>query len=255
MRCAVARDAISALLDGGPCEVEREALEAHLASCTSCRAWQEAAHRLTRLARLQPSPAPRPPDRLHEVLHAERARTTRFRNTPWSLVGARVCLALVALGQLSLSVRLLVLGEDRSAPIHVAHEMGSLDVAVAIGFLVAVRRPARAMGMRALVGAAALLLVVTAAVDLAAGRTTILDEAPHLAVVAGWLLLQRLAVLAPPSDERPRSVRATARALRDASVARVLAHGSRTAEVPQPCEDEPATARVVAADRSVDVAG
>ncbi|MGH9054496.1 MAG: hypothetical protein ACRDYY_01300 [Acidimicrobiales bacterium] len=56
--------------------------------------------------------------------------------------------------------------------------MGSLDVAVAVGFLVAVRRPARAMGMLALVGVAAGLLVVTAIVDLVVGRTDLLDEAP-----------------------------------------------------------------------------
>jgi hypothetical protein len=86
--------------------------------------------------------------------------------------------------------------------------MGAFDVAVAVGFLVAARRPARAMGMLALTGVAATLLVLTAIVDLALGHTSLTDEAPHLLVVAGWLLLHRLAVVAPPSFDRPQSLRA-----------------------------------------------
>jgi hypothetical protein len=54
--------------------------------------------------------------------------------------------------------------------------------------------------MRALVGCAALLHVATAIVDLAAGRTGLGDEAPHLLVVAGWLLLRRVAQLAPHGE-------------------------------------------------------
>ena len=121
---------------------------------------------------------------------------------------------IVACTQLALSVPMLVFGQDHSAPLHVAHEMGSFDLAVAVGFLVAVRRPGRAMGMASLVGAAACLLVLTALVDLMAGRTSLADEAPHLLVVVGWLLLRRLASIAPPTWERPRSVLATIGAVR-----------------------------------------
>lgn len=216
MRCDVVQEALSALLDGGPSEVEREALDAHLAACATCRAWQEGAHRLTRWARLHPSPAPRPSPQLFEALHNERARVGGARRVYAGLAGARLALALVAACQVAVAVPLLVLGQDRSAPVHVAHEMGSLDLAVAAGFLAAVRRPARAMGMLSLVGLAAGLLVLTAVIDLAAGRTTLLDEAPHLAVVAGWLLLRRVATLAPPSDERPLPILVRARAARTA---------------------------------------
>ncbi len=111
----------------------------------------------------------------------------------------------VAGTQLAVCVPVLLFGHDRSAPLHVAHEMGSFEVAIAVGFLVAAYRPARAAGMVSLVGAAATLLVVTAALDLAANRTDLSDEAPHLIVVVGWLLLWRLAAVTPPSWERPRS--------------------------------------------------
>jgi hypothetical protein len=115
----------------------------------------------------------------------------------------RLGLVVAAMAQLALCGPVLLYGHDRSAPVHVAHEIGSFEVAVAIGFLVAARRPGRAMGMLSLTGVAAGLLVLTAALDLLAGRTNLADEAPHLIVVAGWLLLRRLATVAPPTWERP----------------------------------------------------
>ncbi len=118
---------------------------------------------------------------------------------------ARLGLVVVAVAQLAVCVPVLLFGHDRSAPVHVAHEMGSFEVAVAIGFLVAARRPGRAMGMLSLMGAAAGLLVLTATLDLVAGRTGLSDEAPHLLVVAGWLLLRWLATVAPPTWERPHT--------------------------------------------------
>ena len=107
---------------------------------------------------------------------------------------------LLALGQIAITIPALVFGTAHDAPIHVAHEMGSFDLAIAAGFLVAAWRPRRANGMRVLVGVAALLLLVTAVIDLAAGRTTLLDEAPHLLTIAGWLLLEVLSRRVP--DER-----------------------------------------------------
>jgi hypothetical protein len=128
-------------------------------------------------------------------------------------------LLVVAATQLAVSVPLLLLGHDREAPIHVAHETGSLDVAVAIGLLVAVRRPRRALGMLTLVGTAALLLAGTAGMDLASGLTSWTDEAPHLLVVAGWLLLRRLAVLSPCGGERPGAALAILDGLRRGTAA------------------------------------
>jgi len=133
---------------------------------------------------------------------------------------ARAALVGVAAAQLTLTVPALVLGRDRAAPVHVTHEVGSFDAAVAVGFLVAAWRPGRAIGMRTLIGAAAALLVVTALVDLALGRTGLLDEAPHLLVVAGWLLVRRLAALAPPSWDRPRSLRSALAVATTAAVRR-----------------------------------
>jgi predicted anti-sigma-YlaC factor YlaD len=204
--CGEAREAISALLDDEPPGDAREALEAHLANCASCRRWRDGAHEVTRRFRLVPAqPVPAPSERLL----AEAGVGTRRHRLPGEVTLTRAALVAVALAQLAwVTLPALVLGADRDAPIHVSHEMGSFDLALAVGFLVAAWRPARAQGMRALVGAAALLLVGTAVIDLAAGRTTLSDEAPHLLAVAGWLLLRQLASLTPSgADERAVSLR------------------------------------------------
>jgi predicted anti-sigma-YlaC factor YlaD len=190
---------VSALLDEAALGVEREALDAHLASCRECRLWREDAHWLTRRVRLAPvQPVPTPGERLLDALGAS-ARSSRW---PGPLALGRFALTAIAVAQLAwVGAPTLIFGTDRGSPIHVAHEMGSFDVALAIGFLVAAWRPAHAQGMRTLVGAAALLLVATALLDLALGRTTVFDEAPHLLAVAGWLLLRRLSGLMPTSGE------------------------------------------------------
>ena len=119
-----------------------------------------------------------------------------------SVSGARLALVSVALVQLAVTVPMLILGSDGGAPVHVAHEMGSFDAALAVGFLVAAWRPALASGIGMLVGVAALLLATTAAIDLVGGRTTLGNEAPHLLAIAGWLLLRRVAAhpLTPQSS-------------------------------------------------------
>lgn len=197
----MAREAVSAMLDGEDPGVAGSDVDLHLESCEECREWRDAAHEVTRRARLVV--APPVPRRAGEVAAAVRARTgRRWRLRPGML--PRLGLVAVAAGELAITVPCLLLGQDRSAPVHIAHEMGSFDAALAVGFLVAAWRPGRALGMRALVGAAAALLVATAVIDLLTGRTTLSDEAPHLLVVAGWLMIHRLAVITPPAVARPR---------------------------------------------------
>jgi predicted anti-sigma-YlaC factor YlaD len=211
MDCFTAREAVSAMLDGEDPGTDRDLVQAHLAACAACREWQDAAHEVTRRARLQIA-RPGPP-RTDETLTAVRA-SARVRRRPPPAAGARFALAAVAAGQLALTVPSLLLGHDHSLPVHVAHEMGSFDAALAVGFLVAAWRPGRALGMRAMVGAAAMLLVTTAAVDLVTGQTNLAEEAPHLLAVAGWLLLRHLAAVSPPTADGPGSSLATVVATR-----------------------------------------
>jgi predicted anti-sigma-YlaC factor YlaD len=200
MNCEAAREATSAQLDGEPAGVELARLEAHLAGCAACRAWRERAHDVTRRARLESaSSVPSPGASLLTALRAAERRRGWWRSLPLT----RGALALVAVGQLVVTIQPLLYGTDHNAPMHVAHELGAFDMALAVGFLVAALRPARAQGMRALVGCAALLLVATAVIDLITGRTTVSDELPHLLAVAGWLLLRRIATLSPQGADEP----------------------------------------------------
>lgn len=166
--------------------------------CADCRAWRESAHIVTRRVRLtqaQPGPGATP-----ELLMAVRRGLKADSRPEHRFAAARLALLLVALAQIAIAVPALILGTDREAPLHVAHEMGSFDMALAMGFLIVVWQPARARGMHLLVGAAALLLVATAVIDLFAGRTNLSDEAPHLLVVVGWFLMFTLAGWSPTEN-------------------------------------------------------
>ena len=52
MQCDRFREAISARIDGEDPGLPDAAIEAHLAGCAACRAWQQRAHAVTRRARL-----------------------------------------------------------------------------------------------------------------------------------------------------------------------------------------------------------
>lgn len=197
MDCERAREAISALIDEEPLATARADLDGHLERCPECRAWKDRAHEVTRRVRVASArSAPPASARL-------RAAVAARRTPPWrrERVLVRAGLVLVAVLQVAVTAPALILGSDHGAPIHVAHEMGSFDMALAIGFVIAAWRPSRARGTGTIVGAAALLLVGTAVVDLAAGRTSPSDELPHLLAVAGWLLLRRLAALTPSTGQ------------------------------------------------------
>lgn len=223
MDCEPARIAISALLDSEDGCVERGALEEHLAGCASCRRWREQAHEVTRRFRLLPADVPTPKQTLLAAA-AQQAALGRRRLDTTTLT--RIALVLVALAQIAVAVPALLLGSDHDAPIHVAHEMGAFDLALAVGFLVAAARPSRSHGMTAIVGAAALVLILTACVDLAAARTSPAEEAPHLLAVMGWLLLRRLSALTPaPLEEHGLPLPAPLRRLRGNGMPEILEGG------------------------------
>ncbi len=202
MNCDAAKEAISALLDGEEPRADITDLDRHVQACPTCRLWQESAHEVTRRARVElMRPGPR---RTEEVLEAVHAAGPRPRQ-PSTAALARLGLVAIAAAQIAITVPMLVLGQDHSAPGHVAHEMGSFDAALAVGFLIAAWRPGRAIGMRTLVGAAAVLLTLTAVIDLTRGTTDVLDEAPHLLALAGWLLVRHLAAVSAPTVEDPGS--------------------------------------------------
>jgi predicted anti-sigma-YlaC factor YlaD len=150
--------------------------------------------------RVRVAPAPSAADLTERVVAALPGRSAPARRR--ALLSARIALGVVGLLQLAMAGPVLLLGHDHAAPVHVAHEVGSFDAALALGLLLAAVRPPLARGMLPLVGAITALLLVTAGSDLAAGRTALLDEAPHVVDLAGFLLL---ANLTPLTSRRTRA--------------------------------------------------
>jgi len=183
MECDRAREAISARIDGEDPGLPDGALEAHLAGCEACRAWQQRAHVMTRRARLGGAFLDR--DLTSRVLAAIPPAPAR-RRLRLALRGALVA---AALGQLAITVPLLILGHDHDAGPHAAHELGSFDLALAIAFAVGAIRPALSAGLAWTCGIAAAGLAGTAIADLVGGQAIGADEAQHLVALAGAVLL------------------------------------------------------------------
>jgi hypothetical protein len=141
------------------------------------------------------------PDRSERIVAAVLADRAA-RGTKGRVALARIGLVALAAAQVAVFALTLIFdGHVRS--LHLSHEVDTFDLALAAGFLTAARRPLRAKGMLALVGVAAIGLLATAVLDVADGGTNVLDEAPHLLAVVGWLLLYRLARAWPDGPYGP----------------------------------------------------
>jgi predicted anti-sigma-YlaC factor YlaD len=174
MECARIREAWSALIDGEEPGLPRSAIDEHLRSCAACREFADDAWRVD----------------------DEMPRSVEHR--PFAVV--RYGLVAVAAAQLAMAVPGLIFGTDEGAPIHIAHEVGAWDLALAVGFLFAAARPLRAVGMLPFAAALSTGFVLTAVVDIANGRQPALFELPHLLELAGTMLLWFL------TSPRPRRV-------------------------------------------------
>src|SRR4051812_32391733 len=80
MQCEQVRELLSAVVDGEATVQEQAIVDAHLATCAECRAWQERAHTLQRWSRVRALAGDAEPDpawlgALVEVVPARRRRT------------------------------------------------------------------------------------------------------------------------------------------------------------------------------------
>jgi predicted anti-sigma-YlaC factor YlaD len=209
MNCDVAREALSAGLDGEQAVPLSAEVNAHVAGCGDCRSWQEAAHRLTRRVRLTAAqPMADDTARILEAVIAD--RTVRRGARGRQLV--RAGLAVAAMAQFVIIIPALVLGRAGvGVPPQAARELGAFNLALAVGFVVAALRPGHARGMLPLVGTATACLIVLSAINTAIGQTTLLAEVPHLIAVAGLVLLHLIA------DRKPTTYRRWLRTLTIAS--------------------------------------
>jgi predicted anti-sigma-YlaC factor YlaD len=193
MECSKAREALSAAVDGEPADPPA-AVGTHLRSCAACREFFERSQSLHVFARAAVSDAPAVPDLTSFVL--DTARRERHRPDRWTS-GLRLGLVGVAIIQLGLAVPGLIFGTDEGAPIHIAHEVGAWDLALAIGFVFAAWRPLRAIGLLPFAAALSCGLILTAVIDVMHGRAVALTETTHLLELVGTALLYLLVAPRP----------------------------------------------------------
>jgi predicted anti-sigma-YlaC factor YlaD len=187
MRCDDVQDALSARLDGEalPPGLDDAAVAAHVDGCAACAAFAVGAadqHRALRVRMAEPVP---------DLTAAILAATAEARPQPvreW----ARYGLLAVAATQLVLAIPAILLGSDPGASIHVARELGSFDVAIAVGLLWAAWQPHRAAGLLPLAAALAGAMFLTAILDVVGDDAPALGEAHHLLDLAGLGLLWAL---------------------------------------------------------------
>ncbi|MGZ4658696.1 MAG: zf-HC2 domain-containing protein [Blastococcus sp.] len=195
MQCPLFREAVSARLDGAPLGMSAGVLDAHLARCAECAAWADDAATVTRRVRLASAPAV--PDLTIAVLGAlprelpGMAAAARAR-----LLGTALRLALLAVGvaQAGLAWPVLATGAGAmSAPVHMEHETGAWNLAVAAAFLAVAAGPRLAAGALPFLGTLVVLLGPVTLADLAAGRVQVDRALAHLLLLAGTALVATVA--------------------------------------------------------------
>jgi predicted anti-sigma-YlaC factor YlaD len=203
--CERYRLAISAGLDGEDAGLEGAGLERHLAGCAGCRRFAAEAADLQESVRVAAHEAT--PDLTRPILTAIGEEQRRPGLDPAAL---RAGLAAVGIVQLLVALPDLLSG-IKGTPVHVARELGSFDLALAVGFLFAAWRPLRAYGMVPIVAALVAGLAVTTGIDVMEGRVVATTEVGHLLELMGLALLWALARVVtvsegPPLGGRPRLV-------------------------------------------------
>jgi len=186
MTCDPWLEAISARADGEPTPIDDRLVDAHIATCPSCRAFAANVHDLRRAAAVDVA-VPQP-DLSGAVVKAARLAD---RGSVWWVL--RLGLGIVAVQVLVLSVPALLLGHASGSDQHAARHQGSFAIAYAIGLLVVALRPAKARGMLPLAAALAGCLAITAIIDISDGRTPMVAELHHLPELVGLLLVWLLA--------------------------------------------------------------
>jgi predicted anti-sigma-YlaC factor YlaD len=182
MDCLQAREAISARMDGELPAVAHSLVEAHVHRCPGCQAWTQAAHDVTRRARMTGWTTPSELPDFAERLVGSKAKVA------WIPRVRSVLLVLAAIGQFTLAI-VMMTGAGEQIGMHGDHELGVFDITLAVAFAVGAFRSRLAPGLAWPAGAAAAGLLITATVDVMGHHTFELHELKHLIAVAGALLL------------------------------------------------------------------
>ncbi|MBS9536024.1 RNA polymerase sigma factor SigC [Mycobacterium sp. M1] len=198
MRCEVVRETLSALLDGEQQSLPAQQVDAHLASCRSCRRWLVGAAAQARRLSVIDSEADHGedgPDLAAQILAAagvtsvtpDRRRGPGYRRVALITVGLlQVLMALaqivgVDFGMVSHHGH----GHGAATGAHLLHESTAWLLALGGAMIAAGVWPAVAAGVAAISGVYALALTGYVVVDAVHGQVTAARVASHLPVLVG----------------------------------------------------------------------
>ena len=195
MRCDVAREALSARLDGERPQVLAQQVDAHLEACRSCRTWLiGAAVQTRRLASFGPGHAP---DLVDKILASAREesdtprdrwmRELRAHYRRWGLIALGVFQVAIAAAQIS-GINFGMLSphmHGATSGEHLMHESTSWLLALGAAMIAAGIWPVAAIGVAAIAGVYALALTGYEAADALEGEVTATRTASHVPVLLG----------------------------------------------------------------------
>jgi predicted anti-sigma-YlaC factor YlaD len=191
--CETIRVALSARLDNEDTGIPEAQLAAHLESCAECRQWLARAHRVE----VGVVDAPDLTDRIMAAVAADAVDGPAATRAPGPAPERRRILQVATIAIAAVQVALALpdlLGALGFGPSqHVSHEIGCLDLALAVGFLLAGLRPALAAAYTPVAIVLATGLVATSGLDVLHHRVGAGQEVAHMVIVAQAALVWGLA--------------------------------------------------------------
>lgn len=185
MDCGIAREALSARIDGEREPVPAARVDEHLTGCESCRDWQAAAIEQTRRLRRMAGRSQLAAVRQPAVASGRGPARPRVSWRRWAL-GA------VGVVQLGLAVA-QGLGANLGLPHaasagHVLNESTAWSAALGVVMLAAALRPVMAAGLMCVLAAFGGFLLLYEVIDTDQGRVTLDRTLTHLPIVLGGVL-------------------------------------------------------------------
>lgn len=213
MRCDVAREALSARLDGERPHVLAQQVDAHLESCRACRTWLiGAAVQTRRLSSIEPGEGPDLVDKIMASLEQQSPayhrsiRWLRSRYRRWGLVAVGVFQVAIAAAQISGIDFGMVSSHMHGAMSgeHLMHESTAWLLALGLAMIAAGVWPATAVGVAAITGVYSVALLSYVVVDAFAGEVTATRVASHMPLLLG-LVFAMLVAREHVRTRRPRT--------------------------------------------------
>jgi predicted anti-sigma-YlaC factor YlaD len=184
--CAQVQEAISALADGEDPGLDPSLVEAHVATCPSCRSQREFIHGLRR-SKLREAET-------QDDMAPAVVRSARMLDGVWTWTFPRGVLAICAVVIALTSFGDLLGGSEIDG--HDARHLGAFSLAYVIALGVVVVRPARARTVLPISVVVTAALVITAVIDVADGAVSLSRELSHtpeiISLIAVWALITAL---------------------------------------------------------------